>query len=133
MRPGSSLRSSEFVVAARKSIMLELSIDFWRISRKLLIFFKIYKFSKIMMYHGAFKNMFCLKQCYKWWFCDVSQNMIQKSPKLINLVTDKYIFQFRKKHTEMDLDIKIHYYRYPKTFWTIKMSFSEIYFLLNSI
>ena len=133
MRPGSILRSSEVVEANFKSIILKPSIDFWRISRKLLLFFKIYDFSKIMMYHGAFKKMFCLKKCYKWWFWDVSQNMIQKSPKLINLVTDKYIFQFRKKHTEMDLDIEIHYYRYPKTFWTVKMSFSEIYFLLNSI
>ena len=60
------------------------------------------------------------KKCYKLWFRDVSQNMIQKSPKLLNLVTDKYIFQFSKKHIEMDLNVEIHYHRYPKTFWTVE-------------
>ena len=58
MRPGSILRSSE---VNRKSIILKFSIDIGRFSRKLTLFFKIYEFSKIVMYHGAFKKMFCLK------------------------------------------------------------------------
>ena len=117
VRPGSILRSSE---VNRKSIILKFSIDIWRFSRKLTLFFKIYEFSKIVMYHGAFKKMFCLKKCYKWWFRDSSQNMLQKSPKLINLVTDKYIFQFSRKHIEMVLNIEIHHYGYPKTFWMVE-------------
>ena len=46
--------------------------------------------------------------------------MIQKSPKVNNLVTVKHIFQLCKKHIEMNLNIETHYCRYPKTFWTVE-------------